>query len=171
MLTASITAVPLAQTFLPELGVELALTRRVLERAPEAHFSWQPHPKSMTLAQLATHTADIPSFMAIALETPHLDLADVESTFQPATTSAELLQRLENNGVAARAALEATDDEAFAQVWKMYIGGQVVVDQPRSELVRHLINHMIHHRGQVMVYLRLLDVPVPGIYGPSADER
>jgi len=169
MLTA--TAKPLAQTLLPELQDELNLTRRVLERAPEAHFSWQPHPKSMTLGQLATHVADMPQFMATTLETPELDLTKFEEEFKPAETTADLLQRLEANGNAARTALEATDDEAFAHIWKMYFGDNAVINQPRAEVIRHLISHMIHHRGQVMVYLRLLDVPVPGIYGPSADEK
>ena len=168
MLTAI--AQPVAQTILPELIEELALTRRVLERAPEAHFSWQPHRKSMTLGQLASHVADMPQFMAVTLNTLEIDINSDEEGFKPATTNAELLQRLEANGQAARAALESTGDEAFAQIWTMHFNGQEVIKQPRAEVIRHLISHMIHHRGQIMVYLRLLDVPVPGIYGPSADE-
>ncbi|WP_188816157.1 DinB family protein [Hymenobacter cavernae] len=169
MLTA--TAALLAQTLLPEFDHELVLTRRVLERAPEAHFNWQPHPKSMTLTQLATHTADMPGYMVSTLETPALHLSSTDTDWTPAATIAELLQRLEKGTAAARTALEATDDEAFAQQWTMYYDGHPVINQPRAEVVRHIINHMIHHRAQIMVYLRLLDVPVPGIYGPSADER
>ncbi|OUJ74234.1 DinB family protein [Hymenobacter crusticola] len=169
MLTA--TTAPLAQIILPELDQELALTRRVLERAPEAHFAWQPHPKSMALGHLASHTADMPSYMATALETPELDISEAVGDWQPATTTTELLQRFEANGAAARSALAAIDEEGFAQIWKMHYGGQTVINQPRAEVVRHIISHMIHHRGQIMVYLRLLDVPVPGVYGPSADEK
>ena len=167
----TITAAPLAHTMLPELAHELALTRRVLERAPEAQFGWQPHPKSMTLGQLASHTTDLPGWIEDTFNTEELDVAyfddDAPTT---ASTRAELLERLEAKGAAAHAALEAADDEAFAHTWTMRRGEQIIIRQTRAEIARHLISHMIHHRAQLMVYLRLLDVPVPGVYGPSADE-
>lgn len=164
------TAAPQAPTLLPELEHEISLTRRVLERAPAARFDWQPHPKSMSLGTLATHTADMMSFLATTLQTAEVDLASDPSGYEPATTPTELLQRLADGSEAAKAALAATSDETFAQPWLLRHGAHVIINQPRKEVVRQLISHMVHHRGQLMVYLRLLDVSVPAIYGPSADE-
>jgi uncharacterized damage-inducible protein DinB len=163
-------ATPQALALLPELTHEAALTRRVLERIPAASFSWQPHPKSMPLGRLATHTADMLSFLATTLQTEGVDLAEALDEYQPATTPAELLQRLTDGAAAAQAALAATDDEAFGRTWVMRHGEHIITSQPRHEVVRHLISHMVHHRGQLMLCLRLLDLPVPAIYGPSADE-
>ncbi|MBO2008635.1 DinB family protein [Hymenobacter negativus] len=168
MLTATVE--PQSATFLPELEHEIILTRRVLERLPAASFDWQPHPKSMPLGRLATHTADMMSFLATTMQTQEIDLANELDVYQPATTPADVLQRLADGGEAAKQALAAADDEAFGLVWTMRNGQHVITAQPRREVVRHLISHMVHHRAQLMVYLRLLDVPVPAIYGPSADE-
>jgi uncharacterized damage-inducible protein DinB len=168
MLTALANSQALA--LLPELTHEVALTRRVLERIPAASFGWQPHPKSMQLGHLATHTADMLRFMATTLQTESLNLAEALGDYQPATTPAELLQRLTDGAAAAQAAFAATDDDAFGHTWVMRHGEHIITSQPRHEVIRHLISHMVHHRGQLMLCLRLLDVPVPAIYGPSADE-
>ncbi|SHI90006.1 Uncharacterized damage-inducible protein DinB (forms a four-helix bundle) [Hymenobacter daecheongensis DSM 21074] len=169
MLTATIS--PLAQTLLPELDHELALTRRVLERVPAAQFGWQPHSKSMTLAQLATHTAELPGGIGTAMYTTEMDLAafDGVAPTPPATTAA-LLDMLAESGSRARTALTAAEPEDFDQTWTLRHGQHQIMRHSRAEVVRHLISHMVHHRGQLSVYLRLLDIPVPSIYGPSADE-
>jgi len=170
MLTATIS--PLAQTLIPELDHELALTRRVLARIPAEHFDWQPHPKSMTLVHLATHTADLLGGIAATMYTTEMDLAafDGVTPVRP-TATAGLLDLLTASGDKARAALTAAEPEDFDQTWTLRHGEHQILSQPRAEIVRHLISHTVHHRGQLSVYLRLLDVPVPYIYGPSADEQ
>jgi uncharacterized damage-inducible protein DinB len=164
-------ATPLALALLPELNHELTLTRRVLERLPAEHFDWQPHAKSMTLGHLAAHTADLLGGIKTTFETTELDLANYADHAPPKPTSAaELVQRLQENGDAARETLTQASPEAFEQLWTLRFGEQVILSQSRADIVRHLMSHTIHHRGQLSVYLRLLDVPVPYIYGPSADE-
>lgn len=172
MLTATATPTLLAQALLPELDHELMLTRRVLERLPEEHFGWQPHTKSMTLIQLASHTANVLAWVAPTFDTPEYDMAsEAEEEDAPATSRAALLERLEANGASARAALANADAEDFDFVWTFRNGEQVLFSQPRAEIVRtYFLSHLIHHRGQLSVYLRLLDIPVPSIYGPTADE-
>ena len=161
---------PLAQALLKELDHELFLTRRVLERAPEDYFSWQPHPKSMTLGKLAWHTADMLGGIESTLHTTEIDLATMDfTTPKPANTEA-LLAHFDAESAASRAALAAATPEAFDVCWTLRHGPHVIMQQSRAETVRHLISHAIHHRGQLSVYLRLLEVPVPYIYGPNADE-
>jgi uncharacterized damage-inducible protein DinB len=163
-------AAPLIQTLLKELDHELLLTRRVLERAPEDYFSWQPHPKSMALGKLAWHAADLLGGIDSTMQTTEMDLATMDfSAPKPANTES-LLEQFDANGASAQAALAAADSEAFAQLWTLRHGPHVILQQSRAEVVRHLISHTIHHRGQLSVYLRLLDVSVPYIYGPTADE-
>ena len=162
---------PAAQALLDEFDHELLLTRRVLARAPEDYFGWQPHPKSMTLGKLAWHTADMLGGIESALQTTEVDLATMDfSTPKPASTEA-LLAQFDAEGAAARAALVAASPADFAVTWTLRHGPHVIMQQSRAATVRHLINHTIHHRGQLSVYLRLLDVPVPYIYGPNADEQ
>ncbi|MCB2408891.1 DinB family protein [Hymenobacter lucidus] len=168
MLTA--TLAPIAQTLLPELDHELLLTRRMLARLPEEQFGWQPHPKSMTLGHLASHVADLLGGIDTTLKTTELDLATYDNPTPDASSRAELLERLTDNGVAASTALSNAAAEDFDVLWTLRYGEQVILSQSRADIMRHLISHMIHHRGQLSVYLRLLDVPVPYIYGPSADE-
>ncbi|SNC76167.1 Uncharacterized damage-inducible protein DinB (forms a four-helix bundle) [Hymenobacter gelipurpurascens] len=162
---------PHALALLPELDHELTLTRRVLERLPAEHFDWQPHVKSMTLGHLAAHTTDLLGGIKTTFETTELNLANY-TDLAPAkpTTTEELVLRLAENGAAARQALMEASPEDFEQLWTLRFGEQVIMSQSRAGIVRHLISHTIHHRGQLSVYLRLLDVPVPYIYGPSADE-
>ncbi|TGD81631.1 DinB family protein [Hymenobacter wooponensis] len=162
---------PLALALLSELTHELTLTRRVLERLPAEHFSWQPHPKSMTLGHLGAHTADLLGGIKTTFETTEMDLANyADHAPAPPASAAELVQRLAANGAAAHETLSQAEAEAFAVIWTLRFGEQTILQQSRADIVRHLINHTIHHRGQLSVYLRLLDVPVPYIYGPSADE-
>ncbi|MDQ2769088.1 MAG: DinB family protein [Bacteroidota bacterium] len=162
---------PPAQALLDELDHELLLTRRVLERAPEDYFSWQPHSKSMTLGKLAWHTADMLGGIESALQTTEVDLATMDfTTPKPANTEA-LLRQFDAEAAAARAALAAAGPADFAATWTLRHGPHVIMQQSRAATVRHLISHAIHHRGQLSVYLRLLEVPVPYIYGPNADEQ
>lgn len=172
MQTAPAPAVPLAQALLSELDRELLLTHRMLERVPEAQFAWQPHAKSMTLGELASHIANILAWVAPTFEMPEYDLArEADEEGAPAITRAELLHRLATNAAAARATLAVADAEAFDFVWTFRNGENILFSQPRAEIVREwFLSHLIHHRGQLSVYLRLLEVPVPSIYGPSADE-
>ncbi|MGI4862810.1 MAG: DinB family protein [Janthinobacterium lividum] len=162
-----------APILLPEFNAELTHTRRVLECLPEERFNWQPHPKSMTLAKLASHTVDLPGWITDTFQTTVLNLAEFAAAAPVVASSrAELLAQLARKGQAAHDTLATANDAAFAQQWTMCRGDVIIVlPQPRAAIVRHLISHMIHHRAQLMVYLRLLDVPVPGVYGPSADER
>ncbi|GAB3836025.1 DinB family protein [Hymenobacter jeollabukensis] len=167
---ATLVAAP-AQALVKELTAEAQLTRRVLARVPVAQFGWQPHPKSMTLGQLAGHTTDLIGWIKDTLDTTDIDVAAFDGVVPaPLTSSEELLAYFEQRAEAARNGLETASAEDLEQPWTMRSGAQVLLTQPRAEVVRHLISHMIHHRGQLTVYLRLLDVPVPGTYGPSADE-
>lgn len=168
MLTAPIALQ--ASALLPELAEETALTRRILERAPEAQYAWQPHPKSMTLGRLTAHISSLLGGVSVTLKTDELDLMSNQAAFAPAQDTATLLQEFDANATAAHEALAEADDDAFAATWTLRSGEHVVLSQPRAAVIRHLISHMAHHRGQLSVYLRLLDVPVPVVYGPTADE-
>jgi uncharacterized damage-inducible protein DinB len=156
---------------LGELEEESHATRRVLERVPQAHLSWKPHPKSMSLGQLALHVAMVPGNVA---EIAAMDTVPELPTFvhEEAATAAELVPALTASVAKARQHLEGFDDAAMGAPWRLMSGGREIMAMPRVALVRAImLNHWYHHRGQLLVYLRLLDVPVPSIYGPSADEN
>ena len=156
---------------LAELEQEAETTRRVLERIPQAHLSWKPHPKSMSLGQLALHVATVPGTVA---ELAAKDTIPEPPTFvQPeAATSAELLPSLAESVARARRALGGFDDARMAGMWRLQSGGKDIMAMPRAALVRAImLNHWYHHRGQLLVYLRLLDQSVPSVYGPTADEN
>ena len=156
---------------LNDLQHELETTRRVLERIPEDHLTWKPHPKSMTLGGLGQHIANLLYWMQTTLEQPEYDLASGPSVLGEPENREEILQRFETNAAAVRKAFDAVDDEALRETWVLRHGDNVIMKQPRVGVMRSAcISHMIHHRGQLSVYLRLLDIPVPSIYGPSADE-
>lgn len=163
----------IAETFLPEFDHEVATTRRVLERVPEDKFDWKPHSKSASMGWLAGHVANIPTWAEITMRSEKFDLDSPEAqqrTPLPAS-HAELLERFERNIAAARAAIAGADDQAMMQTWSLIAGGRAVLTLPRAAVIRNMVmNHGIHHRAQLCVYLRLNDVPVPAIYGPSADE-
>jgi len=158
---------------LAELGQEMTTTRRLLERVPEKRAAWQPHPKSKTLGELAVHLARIPGWIASVADVPSFDMDPPGGrTPDPAfESSARLLQTFDDNLAAVRSALARTSEDDLAKPWTMQRGGQDMLRITRADLFRILLlNHMIHHRGQLSVYLRLNNVPVPSIYGPSADE-
>jgi len=161
------------QTVVPEFDQEMANTRRVLERVPEDKLAWQPHQKSMTLWRLATHLADLVGFVATVLETDGVDTAGRPGQFPAAVgTRQELLDRFDRNLSRARESLARATDERMSQTWVRKRGDEVIFEMSRTSVLRMLMmNHLIHHRGQLTVYLRLNDVPVPGMYGPSADEH
>lgn len=159
--------------FIAELKYESSLTRKMLERVPLDKKEWKPHEKSMTLGRLATHVAEISHWVSDIIHIDDYDFA-TNFNFSPRTASSpeELLDIFQTNLDKAIADLAAMKDEDFSKPWIVRRGEQVMFNTPKKVAVRSwALNHMIHHRGQLSVYLRLLDVPVPGMYGPSADER
>jgi len=164
------TATP-AELLFGDLDQEIAATRRVLERVPDGRMDWRPHDKSMTLGRLATHLAELPRFTTTILTTDELDFA--KSGYQPVvlSTTAEILALFDERAAAMRVALEAATWEALARRWTMRAGSNVFLEDRKGKLIRTVgISHSVHHRAQLGVYLRLLGVAVPGVYGPSADE-
>jgi uncharacterized damage-inducible protein DinB len=161
----------ISEVLLPEFDHEMASTRKLLECVPEDKFSWKPHEKSMTLGRLASHVAEMANWGAVTINTDKLELSPADKPFS-AATSAELIAALDKNTADARKAIEGATDEHLSKVWSLIYGGQAVFSMPRAAVLRSMVmNHIIHHRGQLSVYLRLLDVPIPGMYGPSADGR
>lgn len=165
----------MGERMLPEFDHEMANTRKTLERVPENRFTWKPHEKSMPMGRLASHVAEIPGWVPFTLEGDSFDShpPGAESAYHPmlATSSKELLETFDRNIAAARAALAAIGDDKVMQPWSLLSGGKPVFTLPKIAVIRSFImNHMIHHRAQLGVYLRLNDIPVPSIYGPSADE-
>lgn len=157
---------------LGDVDSELANTRRVLERLPESRWEWRPHPKSWTLGGLGTHVARLPHWGVNVVTQPEFDLASIPTGIGPVVESAaELLALFDANAAAMRAALAGIDDEALGAQWTLRNGAHVIMQMPRALALRSAtVSHMVHHRAQLGVYLRMLDVPVPGMYGPSADE-
>jgi uncharacterized damage-inducible protein DinB len=156
---------------LAELEQEAATTRRVLERIPQEHLSWRPHPKSMSLGQLALHVATVPGNVA---EFAASDVVPSPPAFvQPeAATAAELVPALAESVAKARRALGSYDDAKMGAMWRLLNDGREIMAMPRVAFVRAImLNHWYHHRGQLLVYLRLLNLPVPSVYGPTADEN
>jgi uncharacterized damage-inducible protein DinB len=153
-----------------DFAVEHAATRRLLERFPDAHADWRPHERSRTLAELATHVAELPSRGAAILTTTELDAA-AQRPLAPVTTAAELLA-LHNARVARLTeALVAADDATLSDEWVLRHGARVLIRGPKHLLLRTvMMSHLVHHRAQLGVYYRLLGVAVPGMYGPSADD-
>ncbi len=161
-----------AQAMWSELEQEAGATRRVLERVPADKLTWRPHPKSMTLGQLALHVAKVPGDLANLSKLEGIDAETVD--FNPAqpAQAAEILPALEASLEAARATLSALDATTASGAWRLTAGPREVFTVPRLAMLRSLmLNHWYHHRGQLVVYLRILDVPVPAVYGRSADEN
>jgi uncharacterized damage-inducible protein DinB len=158
------------EALLQELESEAKTTRRVLERVPEQHLSWKPHAKSMSLGQLALHLAQSSGYAQWALKDEFQFAPDMGAQAE-AQTRTEILQTHDECVKNARQALTAVGDVGLTKMWKGVAGGSTLMEMPKDRLVRVVVlNHAYHHRGQLSVYLRLLDVPVPSIYGPSADE-
>ena len=159
----------IAETLLPEFDAEMATTRRLLERVPSDKGEWKPHAKSFSLGHLAQLVSWMPGWIANTLSQTSLDLAKGGGYSLEQTDT--LLAGFDKNVREARAALTAARDADFAVPWSLKHGDRVLFTAPRGTVVRQHISHLSHHRGQLTVYLRLLDVPVPSIYGPTADER
>jgi uncharacterized damage-inducible protein DinB len=167
---------PINQSFLGELEQEIKATRKVIERVPDDKLGWKPHEKSMTAGELASHLAEIYLWGDVTMKMDELDLAPVDGPKWEAfkgKSTAEIVARLDQNFEAVKGAIAAaTDDQAWMKTWTLKMGGQPVLSMPRLACVRGMVmNHVVHHRAQLALYLRLLDVPVPAIYGPSADEK
>ncbi|HEY4593407.1 MAG TPA: DinB family protein [Thermoanaerobaculia bacterium] len=160
----------ISASLLPEFDMEMANTRRTLERVPTDKFAWQPHAKSFTMGKLATHLATLPTWTSVTLSTSELDLALPMDQPKPATTE-EVLETFDKSVAGARAALAGASDEDWFQSWTLKSGAHVIFTLPKVAVLRaFVLSHIIHHRGQMTVYLRLNDIAVPSIYGPSADE-
>jgi uncharacterized damage-inducible protein DinB len=164
----------ISKNLLPEFDDEMSKTRTVLERCPEAKFTFKPHPKSGSLIWLATHLANMPSWTVFTMNSDSFDYAPPgapPTKEEPVTSVKELLAKFDKGVAEARSALEGASDESIMKPWSLLAGGQTIFTLPKVAVYRGMImNHMIHHRAQLTVYLRLNDVPVPGLYGPSADE-
>ena len=153
---------------LPEFDEEMATTRRLIEIVPSDRGEWKPHPKSFSLGHLAQLVSNMPGWLTQMLRDTELDLSR-GSKYSLETTEA-LLANFDKNVSEARAVLSAAKDPDFDVAWSLKMGDRVLMTQPRRDVVRQTINHLVHHRGQLSVYLRLNDVPLPSIYGPTADE-
>lgn len=156
---------------LAELAHEAATTRRLLDRVPGQHLAWKPHEKSMTLGRLATHIAEIPGWVGSIVEKDEFDVG--ASGYVPVTVGsvAELLAMFDRNVASATETLKRQSNDRLLAKWQLKKKGQLLLEMPRLGMIRSLLmNHLIHHRGQLSVYLRLQNVPLPSIYGPTADE-
>ncbi len=160
----------LNEALLPEFDHEMANTRKTLERVPEDKFGWKPHEKSGTMGWLAGHIATIPHWGLAILQQDEFDIGSGQAPPPPAS-SKELLALFDKSVATGRAALAAVTDAEFSKPWTLRSGKQVIFTQPRIAVFRGMVvKHLVHHRGQLTVYLRLNNVPVPALYGPSADE-
>jgi len=165
---------PMSELLLAELELEMQANRELLERLPEGKWDWKPHERSMNLSRLATHVAEIPSWSKAILMADEIDFMSPEmQAWVPREMQSreEILAELDSAAETCRAHLEATGQEDFERDWTMKAGDQVAMqDKKYMVFRRQVLNHMVHHRAQLGVFLRLLDVPLPGTYGPSGDE-
>lgn len=161
----------ISDALLPEFDNEMSNTRRTLERIPEDRLTWKPHEKSMTLGRLAGHVAELPGFGTTTIETDSLDLSAREYKPLMVTSREQVLEVFDGKVAEARAAIARASDDHLMKPWSLEYQGQTLFTMPRAAVIRSMmLSHIIHHRAQLGVYLRLNDVPVPAIYGPSADE-
>ncbi len=163
----------ISQSLLPEFDQEMASTRKVLERIPDDKLDWKAHPKSNTIRWVGTHLATIPSWTGYTLHQDSLDVnpGGQEMRTTPAASREEILERFDRNVAQARKDIASTSDAEFAKMWTLLNNGTAMFSLPKAAVLRSFVfNHIIHHRGHLCVYLRLNDIPVPGLYGPSADE-
>jgi len=159
----------ISESFLSELDQEMPTTRRLLERVPSDKGTWKPHVKSFSLGHLAQLVARMPGWLTHTMRAPVLDLSSaVGYSYEPTET---LLAEFDRNVAEARSTLAGAKDEAYMVPWTLKTGDRVLFTLPRLVVMRQNINHLVHHRGQLTVYLRLVDVPLPSIYGPTADEK
>jgi uncharacterized damage-inducible protein DinB len=161
----------IAEILLLDFDSEISNTRRTLERIPEKEPNWKPHEKSMPIGRLALHTARLPQFCSSILATPELDMDKEKMPSFVFESTKHLLSELDRTAAEARSHLAASSDEDLKRAWKLSFGGRVIVEAPRMLLYRTMfLNHLVHHRAQLGVNLRLLNISVPALYGPSADE-
>lgn len=155
---------------LKELDQEAQITRKMLERVPDDKFDWQPHPKSMTMKQLTIHIAELPSWISMGLNTSELDFASMDYEPAPVNNTSDLMQLLERSLESGRTSLQNATEEDLLPSWTMRTGEQIHSVMTKYEVIRVSFAQTTHHRAQLGVYLRLLNIPIPGSYGPSADE-
>lgn len=160
----------MTQKLLNQLENEATTTRKMLSIVPDDKFDWQPHPKSMTIRRLATHIAELPGWVTMTFDTKELDLAKNPYSTPTINNRAELLDYYEQELAKGRASLQKAKDEDLALDWTLLFNGNVISVRPKEDVIRMSLNQTVHHRAQLGVFLRLLDVPIPGSYGPSADE-
>jgi uncharacterized damage-inducible protein DinB len=155
---------------LPEFDQEMANTRKLLERVPEDKMAWRPHEKSMALGRLASHVAELPGWATTTIKQDSLNLTPDMKGFQAASRK-ELLETFDKNAAEARQAIAGASDAHLQKPWTLAVSGKTFFSMPRTAVLRGFVmNHLIHHRAQLGVYCRLNDVPIPGMYGPSADD-
>ncbi|SRR5689334_18052966 len=160
---------PIGQSMIPEFDQEMATTRRVLERVPSDKGTWKPHEKSFSIGHLAQLVARMPGWITLAVKHPKLDLS--QATPYSYETTDTLLADFDRNVREGRDALASATDEQMGNPWSLTMGDKTLMTLPTGVVIRQNISHLVHHRGQLTVYLRLLDIPVPSVYGPTADER
>jgi uncharacterized damage-inducible protein DinB len=158
------------QTLLAEMEQEAQTTRKMLSIVPDDKYDWKPHEKSMTIRQLATHIAEIPSWVSLALNTSELDFAGGDYKPTEINNTADLVKHFEKNLAEGRERLAVATDEELIPDWTMRNGAEIYDVSPKGKVIRMSFCQIVHHRAQLGVYLRLLNVPIPGSYGPSADE-
>ncbi len=163
-MTTNMPAIPLA-----EFDLEMKTTRSLIEIVPDDRATWKPHPKSFSMGHLAQLLSWMPGWITVGLRASHLDLN--EAGGYSTETTDTLLKGFDKNVAEAREALSAVTGDALAAPWSLKMGDKVLFTQPKGEQVRSNLNHLIHHRGQLTVYLRLVDVPLPPVYGPTADSK
>ena len=160
----------ISASLLPEYDHEMSITRKTLERIPNEKFDWAPHPKSMTVVRLTSHLAHIPYWAVMTISHDTLDLA-AGPPMAPVANQAAALVDFDKNVAAGREAIAACSDETWMKPWSLMMGEKTLMTLPKIAVVRSwVMNHNVHHRAQMGVYLRLLGIPVPAVYGPSADE-
>lgn len=158
--------------FVAEMEQEAAATRRLLERLPSDRLAWRPHPKSQTLGQLALHVASTPAIVTGMMAADTLDAATVDFASAQPKSAAEVQAKFEESLAGAKATLAKWGDRELSTVWRLQKDGKDLMAMPKAAMLRTIVlNHHVHHRGQLTVYLRMLDVPLPSVYGPSADEN
>jgi uncharacterized damage-inducible protein DinB len=167
----NITTMTMTQSLLKEMELEAATTRKMLEKVPSDRYDWKPHEKSMTVQKLATHVAELPSWVSMVLTTDELDFAS--NPYQPAqlNNSAELLDYFEKSLADGKAHLSKASDEQLLPNWTLRNGKEIYNVSAKAEVIRMTYCQIVHHRAQLGVYLRLLNIPIPGSYGPSADDQ
>jgi uncharacterized damage-inducible protein DinB len=158
------------EMFLKEMDEEAKTTRKMLERVPDDKYDWKPHEKSMTLQRLSTHLAELPSWVNMAINTDELDFNANAYVPKVVKNNKELMDLFEKSLAEGRSALEKAKDDILPKIWVMRNGEKIISKRTKTEVIRMTYSQIVHHRAQLGVFLRLLNVPIPGSYGPSADE-